>query len=323
MATALQASPMQLRAPDTGFPKGWYAVAESAEVTGEAMLPVRYLGEDLIVYRTADGAAQVSGAYCPHLGAHLASHDGAIAAGRITCPFHKWQFDGATGRCVHIPYTDVMVPASVKLDLYPTREVDGMVLMWYHPAGAAPDHEPFTRAGETGVPWTYYTTHEWISTCPYRDLFENLFDTAHVQQLHNAVNLPVIEAIERKPYGLQCRFVPPKGEQYEITRFENNFTGVSMVTAITEGPGFGFLQCVTATPIDNERFRQVSRYFVRDMGSEEANAALGKPFADNTAYETEKDFRVLNYKKHLTTPRLCAGDGPIMKWRQYQEEFYV
>jgi 3-ketosteroid 9alpha-monooxygenase subunit A len=118
------------------------------------------------------------------------------------------------------------------------------------------------------------------------------------------------------------RFANPIGEQVQITRFENNFTGVSLVTAITEGVGFGFLQCVSATPIDGETFRQVSRMYVRDMGSEEANAAIGKPFGDNTAYETEKDFRVLNYKKHLARPRLCAGDGPIMKWRQYQEAFY-
>ena len=318
----LPVAPMARRAPTTGFAKGWYAVAEADQVSTDAMLAVSYLNEELIVYRKADGAAQVADAYCPHLGAHLASHDGSLADGQITCPFHKWRFDGATGRCVHIPYTDVMVPSRVGLTLYPTREIDGMVLMWYHPAGAEPDHEPYTRAGETGAPWIFHSSHEWVSTCPYRDLFENLFDTAHVQQLHNSVNVPIIEAIDRRPHGLKVRFANPVGESVEITRFENNFTGVSLVTAITEGQGFGFLQCVSATPIDDETFRQVSRMYVRDMGSEEANAAIGKPFADNTAYETEKDFRVLNYKKHLSRPRLCAGDGPIMKWRQYQENYY-
>jgi 3-ketosteroid 9alpha-monooxygenase subunit A len=33
--------------------------------------------------------------------------------------------------------------------------------------------------------------------------------------------------------------------------------------------------------------------------------------------------KVLNFKKHLTKPNLCAGDGPIHKWRKYQDEFYV
>src|SRR3546814_15360186 len=86
---------------------------------------------DLIAYRNRDGTAQVADAYCPHLGAHLASHDGEICEGRITCPFHKWQFDSATGKVEHIPYTDVPVPPSVRLKMHPTRETDGRIRIWH------------------------------------------------------------------------------------------------------------------------------------------------------------------------------------------------
>ncbi|OCC23434.1 hypothetical protein MB02_12540 [Croceicoccus estronivorus] len=320
----MEALPMHRRAPDIGFPRGWYCVAESEKVTADEMLPVSYLDEQFIVYRGPDGTAHVADAFCPHLGAHLATLDGSISEGKITCPFHKWSFDGATGRCVDIPYTKVMVPGSVKLKVYPTREIDGMVLAWYHPEGEEPDFEPWSRESlDVDAPWIPHSTTFRESTCPYRDLFENLFDTAHVQQLHGSNFLPTIESMERTSFGMHARFSPPTGERFPVTGLENMFTGVSLMTQLVTGDGFGFLQSVSATPIDHERFVQVSRLYVRDMGSPELNEALGKPFADNTAFETDKDFKVLDFKKHLARPQLCAGDGPIMKWRSYQEEFYA
>lgn len=324
MATNLEASPMRYRAPDDGYAKGWYRVAESIDVTADAMLPVRYFGEQLIVYRNADGSAQVADAFCPHLGAHLASHDGAIVGGKITCPFHKWTFDGATGRCIDIPYTKVMVPASVKLTLYPTRETDDMVLMWYHPQGAEPDYEPYSWRATSAEPWIHYRSETRISTCPYRDLFENLFDTAHVQQLHNAPFLPKIKVMQRVPYGIHAEFATPdEPTPYDVRQLSNEFSGISLMSQVVSGDAFGFLQSVSATPIDEEKFEQVSRLYIRDMGSPELNAEIGERYAENTNFETDKDFRVLDFKKHLSRPQLCAGDGPIMKWRQYLEEFYV
>jgi len=88
--------PMRLRAPVQGFPKGWYRVADAGEVLPDALLPVSWLNDQYIVFRGADGRAQVADAFCPHMGAHLASHDGCLRHGRIVCPFHKWEFDAAS-----------------------------------------------------------------------------------------------------------------------------------------------------------------------------------------------------------------------------------
>ena len=322
---ALQPIPMKYRCHDLGFPKGWYAVADSAEVTGTAMLPVNYLDQQLIVYRDANGTAQVADAYCPHMGAHLASHDGCITDGKIVCPFHKWSFDATSGQCVNIPYTKIMVPPSVKLTIHPTCEVDDIVMMWYHPKDEAPDYEPFSRSQlNTEASWVLHSTKDLVSTCPFQDLFENLFDTAHVQQLHGGVGLPNIVSIERTPHGLRVKFGPPTApEQFSITHMENNFSGVTMNTLFIEGQGFAFMATATATPIDKECFRNVARLYVRDMGSREMNDALGGAFAQRTYEEIDQDMNVLNFKKHLAKPNLCAGDGPISKWRKYQDEFYA
>ena len=37
----------------------------------------------------------------------------------------------------------------------------------------------------------------------------------------------------------------------------------------------------------------------------------------------EADIVVWHNKKHLQQPLLCDGDGPIMRYRKYFEQFYV
>jgi 3-ketosteroid 9alpha-monooxygenase subunit A len=322
--TVLEAIPMKYRDQTETFPKGWYCVAESHEIGIEAMLSVSYLGQQLIVYRSAEGEARVADAYCPHLGAHLASHDGCITGGEIVCPFHKWRFDAASGKCTSIPYSKV-VPPQAKLTLYPTRELGGMVMMWWHPEGGAPDFEPFDP-GTLGSDKTWLLKYDKIrmGRVPFRDLFENLFDTAHVQQLHNSSGLPEIEQVTRTFYGLKVDYGAPKQpEQFPLKAMQCNFTGITMMSQIVEGDGFGMLQVASATPLDREQFALRTRLYVQDTGNPELNEMLGGAFVARTDMEIDQDFKVLDYKKHLPTPLICAGDGPINKYREYAREFFA
>ena len=70
---------------------------------------VHALGEHFAVFRSSrSGTAFVTDLYCPHLGASLGS--GATVTGDcITCPFHKWTFDGNSGECVNIPYAKTVI----------------------------------------------------------------------------------------------------------------------------------------------------------------------------------------------------------------------
>ncbi len=52
------------------------------------VLPVKYFGEELILYRTESGEARLTDAYCPHMKTHLAKNessyivlDGKVVAG--------------------------------------------------------------------------------------------------------------------------------------------------------------------------------------------------------------------------------------------------
>lgn len=319
--TELLPIPKAHRDHTVGFGKGWYCVAESSEISSDTMLPVSYFDKELIVFRDKDGQARVADAYCPHLGAHLASSTGCIDGGEIVCPFHKWRFDTATGKCNSIPYTKI-VPPQAKLAFYPTMEMSGMVMMWWHNAGAAPEAAPFDgMSAHTDKTWLKSAERSFETFVPLRDLHENIFDTAHIQQLHGSVGMPEIAEVNRRDFGLEVNFkAMAPGEISTINYMQFNFIGMSMVSHIVLGDGFGFIQNNTITPIDRERSLMRIRMFVMDTGSEEMNEMVGKGFAQRVMSEIDEDMRVLNFKKHLERPLICAGDGPIMKWREYAEE---
>ena len=55
------------------FPRGWFMVATSQEVT-TTPISVRYFGEDMALYRGHSGRVFLVEAYCPHMGTHLAKN---------------------------------------------------------------------------------------------------------------------------------------------------------------------------------------------------------------------------------------------------------
>jgi nitrite reductase/ring-hydroxylating ferredoxin subunit len=322
--TILQPIPMAYRDDTSVFPKGWYGVADSETITANTLTPVNYLNLQLIVYRDKEGKAHVADAFCPHLGAHLASFDGQLKDGEIVCPFHKWRFDAESGRCTSIPYAKV-VPPKARLTLYPTMEVGGMVMMWWHPAGGAPDYTPFdVRSRHADSTWLLRAEKVKEGTVPFRDLFENLFDTAHIQQLHGGVGLPEIEAVTRTEFGLQADYAQPgEGERWPIKSMQCNFSGLSFMSQSIIGEGFGFIQNAVATPIDHERMQLRVRMYIQDTGSPQMNDFIGGEFVKRVLSEIDQDFEVLNYKKHLKAPLLCSGDGPINRYREYAREMFA
>src|SRR5690349_19646103 len=98
------------------YPRGWFVVADSAGL-GATPINTRYFGEDVVIFRKANGEAAMLSAYCPHMGTHLGRNDTSwtvlsgehIDAEGIRCPFHGWRF-GADGKCNNIPYFDGPIP---------------------------------------------------------------------------------------------------------------------------------------------------------------------------------------------------------------------
>lgn len=317
----MEAVPIKYRSPTQGFPRGWYRIAESSQIKNDVMTPVSFLNEQFIVYRTQDGSLKVADAYCPHLGAHLASHTGSLRRDLIVCPFHNWRWDAVSGRCVEIPYCATLPKVSLKMHV--ACERDGMVLLWYHPDGAAPDCEPPELNLHARPDLVPCGARSWTSTAPFRDVLENFFDIGHVVQLHGYIR-PTVEACESLPHSLRLVLQLNYSLEPQMPNVKMNchFSGVTLLHQHFD-LGCGDLFVLHSfTPVDEESFRQDCRLFITNFGSVEESQAFGRDFAERFYFDVEQDMKVLNVKKHLREPVLCAGDGPIMKFRRYQDQFY-
>jgi phenylpropionate dioxygenase-like ring-hydroxylating dioxygenase large terminal subunit len=59
------------RFPFSSCPEGWFRVAWSRALSPGKVLPLRWFGLDLVLFRGTSGRAYLLDAHCPHLGAHL------------------------------------------------------------------------------------------------------------------------------------------------------------------------------------------------------------------------------------------------------------
>ena len=76
----------------------WQPAALADELmSNRPVVPVRLLGEDLVLFRNEDGDLGLIGRHCPHRGADLCY--GRLEDNGLRCPFHGWHFDRA-GQCV-------------------------------------------------------------------------------------------------------------------------------------------------------------------------------------------------------------------------------
>jgi phthalate 4,5-dioxygenase oxygenase subunit len=79
----------------------WQPVALSEELpVGGAPLPVRLLGEDLVLFRDDHGRPGLLDIHCPHRGADLSY--GRLEDGGLRCIYHGWLFD-IHGSCLDQP----------------------------------------------------------------------------------------------------------------------------------------------------------------------------------------------------------------------------
>src|SRR5262245_43426879 len=117
------------RFPMPRYPNGWAQVAYSEELPPGGVMPLRYFGRDLVLFRTESGAPQVLDAHCGHMGAHL-GHGGRVEGDSIVCPFHAWKWNGC-GECTSVPYAQ-KIPPRAKMSPWLVREINGMVMVWFH-----------------------------------------------------------------------------------------------------------------------------------------------------------------------------------------------
>ena len=305
-----------------GIPVGWYAVSTSDEVKAGDVRTLKYFGEELILYRTESGEAHLTGAYCPHMGAHLAKS--SVDGENLECPFHGFQF-GTDGRCVRA--YGKSVPRKAKLETWPIREHNGYIFAWYHPQGLQPEWEIPTLPGpEEG--WTKFRTRAIEVLSHPQETSENSVDVGHFVQLHGFGDawyegeLDIQGHLLKGGYGI--KYVLPGIKVAFTTTFKVEVHGLGYSLVRVTVPRFDaqINLLVLSTPIDNGKIVLRTSASVRNWGPRAWTYFVREAAGMGLNREVGQDAPIWETKRYLERPILAEGDGPIAEYRRYCKQFY-
>jgi len=159
----------------------WYAMCLSTEVTDKP-IRVTALGNELVIYRTADGSPVVMSDLCVHRGGALS--DGWTKGDCIVCPYHGWEYE-KDGSCVKIPANvpGRTIPKKARVDKYPTEEKYGFIFAFL---GDLPEEErpPLCEIPEWGDEKYRATWGDYWWDVHYTRAVENGMDISHAPFVH-------------------------------------------------------------------------------------------------------------------------------------------
>jgi phthalate 4,5-dioxygenase oxygenase subunit len=152
---------------------------EVAEPDGSPVR-VRLLGEDLIAFRSTDGAVGLFDSNCPHRRAPLFFARNEECG--LRCVYHGWKFD-VSGQCVDMPTEpdNAIFMKKVRIKSYPTRVRGGVVWAYMGP----PDHMPELPEFEWAcLPERQRYVVKRRQQSNWAQAIEGGLDSAHISFLH-------------------------------------------------------------------------------------------------------------------------------------------
>jgi nitrite reductase/ring-hydroxylating ferredoxin subunit len=296
-----------------GFPKSWYPLALSTEVSARAVTGKEFLGTRVILYRDASGKALVRGAFCPHLGADLAT--GEMIEGQLRCSYHHWTFDSA-GVCVKIATGD-KIPPGAKIVTYPTAEAWGLV--WAFHGGdptfdvpcipAVDESELVCETQLRGI----LPIEPWVAR-------SNGVDFQHLRALHG-FPVPEPDTVSLGETSLEYRTEKPPGGflQHGLITGTNTFAQRLRIF------GQEMFMMFTGAPLQQGRSTYFSVIGVRRPSSEsdadrqdlEARLAKIRQFVDRLYAEDAPILNTIRFRKGV----LVAADRHLARFLKYVSEF--
>jgi len=157
----------------------WIPIRPLAQLIDEDVMPVRILGEDLVLFRSTRGDLGLVGEFCAHRMAKLKY--GFPGDGGLRCCYHGWMYS-PTGQCIDMPMeaADSTFKDRVKITGYPVKELGGLVWAYMGPSPA-----PLLP------PWDLFVMPNAIRqigiaelACNWLQCHENTGDPTHSAYLH-------------------------------------------------------------------------------------------------------------------------------------------
>jgi phenylpropionate dioxygenase-like ring-hydroxylating dioxygenase large terminal subunit len=158
----------------------WQPVALSEELSpGGAPLPIKILGEDLVLFRDDKGRPGLLGIHCSHRGTDLSY--GRVENGGLRCLYHGWLYD-VNGRCLEQPgepgcgeHRD-----AIRHPSYPCEEAGGAIFTYMGPGKSPllPNYEFLA------TPPDHLLICKIFHECNYLQANEGNIDPVHLSYLH-------------------------------------------------------------------------------------------------------------------------------------------
>ena len=160
----------------------WHPIAAAAELVERATLPVRLLGEDLVLYRDKSGTLGLIERLCAHRRVDLSY--GIPEEHGLRCMYHGWMYD-ETGQCIEQPFEETVHPdgrfkEKVRIAGYPVEELNGLIFAYLGPAPAplVPRWDLFVWDG------VLRDVGRTVIPCNWLQCQENSLDPVHTEWLH-------------------------------------------------------------------------------------------------------------------------------------------
>lgn len=204
----------------------WHPVALISDVN-DAPVGVRLLGEDLVLWRDASGAAQAFIDRCPHRGARFSL--GRVNEGHLECPFHGWQFS-STGQCTKVPAVPGFTPPPQHcVKSFGVQQAYGLI--WVQLEAADVPLPVFAAEGDTRLRKVNCGPYDVHASAPR--IIENFLDMSHFGFVHEGW-LGSRDATEMAPYNVEvtatgvqatnCKAVQPISNLHSTKPAEVHYT---------------------------------------------------------------------------------------------------
>ncbi len=183
----------------------WQPVAVAVELEQEPVRRVRFLGEDLTLYRSESGEYGLVTDRCPHRCMSL--EYGIPDKKGLRCAYHGWVFS-ANGDCVEQPFEDRSFPDAhykdrIKITAYPVQELGGMLFAYFgpEPAPLLPRWDLLVRDDLDRAVEIHPLPCNWLQC------MDNAADPVHFEYLHAAFGNYALKKLGRPPGMTQARHV--------------------------------------------------------------------------------------------------------------------
>ncbi len=320
------------------YPNGWYVVGYSDELPPGGIVTRRFMGQEVVLFRTRAGVASAVDPVCPHLGAHL-GYGSTVEGETIRCAMHGFCFT-TQGVCVATGYGTNPPPKAI-VHAWPLCEKNNLILLYYDASGAAPTWE-VPEVDPVG--WTPQRRELWTLRSHPQETSENALDLGHLMVVHGYQSVHILRNLATQGPNLSVRYSmhrPSRFIGFSLPRIDVEFEitqcglGYSRVDIHVPRYDIDLRLFVCATPVEPDLIDlhvALSMKQLADPGRISPllwlvprpllNRVMNRAMFREIAHDLWQDFDIWEHKSFVQPMYLAEGDGPVGAFRQWARQFY-